>query len=274
MPADILKSIEEVLMTLGKDAFHLLLRLIGSVLVFLVGSKLIKFVINRFKKSRLFAHLDNGLAVFLASVGKIALYILLILTILGILGIETASFLALFTTGGVAISLAFQGAVTNLAGGVMILLFHPFRVGDYIETTEVAGTVKEINVLYTIIMTPDNKRITIPNGSLTNTAITDYSTETTRRVDLTFNTSYDSDIERVKALIKEQAMAHEKVLRDPLPDARLKTQGVHALEFQMRVWCKPEDYWDVYYDLNEGIKKAFDENGIRIPYQQLDVHMK
>lgn len=273
-PEQLLNSAEELLLSLGKSAAHFVLRILCAALVLWIGMKLIKYVIKRFKKSKLFEKLDTGLAVFLASAGKIALYIVLFLTILSILGIETASFLALFTTGGVAISLAFQGAVTNLAGGVMILLFHPFRVDDYIETAEVAGTVKEINVLYTIIITPDNKRITVPNGSLTNTAITDYSTETTRRVDLVFSASYASDIDQVKALILENALAHEKVLRDPLPDARLKAQSPNALDFQLRAWCNPEDYWDVYFDLNEDIKKAFDEKGIEIPYQQLDVHMK
>ena len=273
-PEQLLNSVEELLLSLGKSAAHLVLRILFAALVLWIGMKLIKYVIKRFKKSKLFEKLDIGLAVFLASAGKIALYIVLFLTILSILGIETASFLALFTTGGVAISLAFQGAVTNLAGGVMILLFHPFRVDDYIETAEVAGTVKEINVLYTIIITPDNKRITVPNGSLTNTAITDYSTETTRRVDLVFSAAYASDIDQVKALILENALAHEKVLRDPPPDARLKAQSPNALDFQLRAWCNPEDYWDVYFDLNEDIKKAFDEKGIEIPYQQLDVHMK
>lgn len=154
--------------------------------------------------------MDPGLATFTESASKIALYILLILILLGVLGLETTSFLALFTSGGVAVALAFQGAVSNLAGGVMILLFHPFRVGDYIETTELAGTVKEINVLYTVVVTADNKRITVPNGTLTNTAITDYSAETMRRVDILFSAAYDSDLDMVKDTILQVALAHER----------------------------------------------------------------
>lgn len=260
--------------TLGQEAFSLLLRLAGAGLLIFVGIKLIRFLLKRFIRSRLYEKLDSGLATFTASAARIALYVLLTLSILGVLGVETASFLALFTSGGVAVALAFQGAVSNLAGGVMILLSHPFRVGEYIETAEIAGTVREINVLYTVITTVDNKRVTIPNGTLTNTAITDYSAEETRRVDLTFCVSYASDIDRVKAVILEVAESHEKVLPDPLPAARLQKQGPSALEFLLRAWCTPEDYWDVYYDLNESVKKALDANQISIPFPQLDVHMK
>ena len=156
----------------------------------------------------------------------------------------------------------------------MILLFHPFRVGDYIETTELAGTVKEINVLYTVVVTADNKRITVPNGTLTNTAITDYSAETMRRVDILFSAAYDSDLDMVKDTILQVALAHEKVLRDPEPAARLKAQSASSLDFQLRAWCAPDDYWDVFYDINEGVKRAFDEKGIVIPFPQMDVHVQ
>ena len=204
----------------------------------------------------------------------IVLYIILILMCFGVLGIETASFLALFTSGGVAIGLAFQGAVTNLAGGVMILLFHPFRVGDYIETTEIAGTVNAISVLYTVVLTPDNKRVTVPNGSLTNAAITNYSAEGQRRVELTFSVSYDCDIDKVKQILLSVAESDPKSLKDPAPLARMKTQSASSLDFVLRVWCAPENYWDLYFDLNENVKKALDEAGMEIPFPQMDVHMR
>ena len=267
-------ELEKWLKNVGEQAFYFLIRLAAAGLLLFIGSKLIKFLMNRFKRSKLYQKMDPGLASFMASGSRIVLYIILILMCFGVLGIETASFLALFTSGGVAIGLAFQGAVTNLAGGVMILLFHPFRVGDYIETTEIAGTVNAISVLYTVVLTPDNKRVTVPNGSLTNAAITNYSAEGQRRVELTFSVSYDCDIDKVKQILLSVAESDPKALKDPAPLARLKTQSASSLDFVLRVWCAPENYWDLYFDLNENVKKALDEADMEIPFPQMDVHMR
>ena len=267
-------ELEKWLKNVGEQAFYFLIRLAAAGLLLFIGSKLIKFLMNRFKRSKLYQKMDPGLASFMASGSRIVLYIILILMCFGVLGIETASFLALFTSGGVAIGLAFQGAVTNLAGGVMILLFHPFRVGDYIETTEIAGTVNAISVLYTVVLTPDNKRVTVPNGSLTNAAITNYSAEGQRRVELTFSVSYDCDIDKVKQILLSVAESDPKSLKDPAPLARLKAQSASSLDFVLRVWCAPENYWDLYFDLNENVKKALDEAGMEIPFPQMDVHMR
>lgn len=267
-------ELEKWLKNVGEQAFYFLIRLAAAGLLLFIGSKLIKFLMNRFKRSKLYQKMDPGLASFMASGSRIVLYIILILMCFGVLGIETASFLALFTSGGVAIGLAFQGAVTNLAGGVMILLFHPFRVGDYIETTEIAGTVNAISVLYTVVLTPDNKRVTVPNGSLTNAAITNYSAEGQRRVELTFSVSYDCDIDKVKQILLSVAESDPKSLKDPAPLARMKAQSASSLDFVLRVWCAPENYWDLYFDLNENVKKALDEAGMEIPFPQMDVHMR
>lgn len=267
-------ELEKWLKNVGEQAFYFLIRLAAAGLLLFIGNKLIKFLMNRFKRSKLYQKMDPGLASFMASGSRIVLYIILILMCFGVLGIETASFLALFTSGGVALGLAFQGAVTNLAGGVMILLFHPFRVGDYIETTEIAGTVNAISVLYTVVLTPDNKRVTVPNGSLTNAAITNYSAEGQRRVELTFSVSYDCDIDKVKQILLSVAESDPKSLKAPAPLARLKTQSASSLDFVLRVWCAPENYWDLYFDLNENVKKALDEAGMEIPFPQMDVHMR
>lgn len=267
-------ELEKWLKNVGEQAFYFLIRLAAAGLLLFIGSKLIKFLMNRFKRSKLYQKMDPGLASFMASGSRIVLYIILILMCFGVLGIETASFLALFTSGGVAIGLAFQGAVTNLAGGVMILLFHPFRVGDYIETTEIAGTVNAISVLYTVVLTPDNKRVTVPNGSLTNAAITNYSAVGQRRVELTFSVSYDCDIDKVKQILLSVAESDPKSLKDPAPLARMKAQSASSLDFVLRVWCAPENYWDLYFDLNENVKKALDEAGMEIPFPQMDVHMR
>ena len=267
-------ELEKWLKNVGEQAFYFLIRLAAAGLLLFIGNKLIKFLMNRFKRSKLYQKMDPGLASFMASGSRIVLYIILILMCFGVLGIETASFLALFTSGGVAIGIAFQGSVTNLAGGVMIFLFHPFRVGDYIETTEIAGTVNAISVLYTVVLTPDNKRVTVPNGSLTNAAITNYSAEGQRRVELTFSVSYDCDIDKVKQILLSVAESDPKSLKDPAPLARLKTQSASSLDFVLRVWCAPENYWDLYFDLNENVKKALDEAGMEIPFPQMDVHMR
>ena len=250
-------ELEKWLKNVGEQAFYFLIRLAAAGLLLFIGSKLIKFLMNRFKRSKLYQKMDPGLASFTASGSRIVLYIILILMCFGVLGIETASFLALFTSGG-----------------VMILLFHPFRVGDYIETTEIAGTVNAISVLYTVVLTPDNKRVTVPNGSLTNAAITNYSAEGQRRVELTFSVSYDCDIDKVKQILLSVAESDPKSLKDPAPLARLKTQSASSLDFVLRVWCAPENYWDLYFDLNENVKKALDEAGMEIPFPQMDVHMR
>ena len=155
----------------------------------------------------------------------------------------------------------------------MLLLFKPFKVGDYVEVSGESGTVSEVTVVYTVILTTDNKRITIPNGTLTNSVIKNYSAEELRRVDFTFNTAYDCDIDKVKSIITDVMTAHPMVLSDPAPFVRLSAHGDSSLSYAARVWCKSENYWDVNFDLTEQVKKAFDENNIQIPFPQMDVHV-
>jgi len=155
----------------------------------------------------------------------------------------------------------------------MILIFKPFKIGDYITTSAVSGTVSNITIMYTVLKTPDNKVITIPNGTLTNTVVENYSSVENRRVDLVFTTGYDCDVDKVKSILMNVVTAHEKVLKDPEPFARLTNHGDSALEYTVRAWCKTEDYWDVNFDLVETVKKEFDANGISIPYPQMDVHI-
>ena len=155
----------------------------------------------------------------------------------------------------------------------MILFFKPFKVGDYIEASGESGTVVEISVVYTVLLTPDNKRITLPNGSLTNASIKNYSSEETRRVDLTFSADYSSDVETVKKIILENIEAHPLALKDPAPFVRLSAHSDSALTYTARIWTKSADYWDVYFDLTESVKLAFDKNNIKIPYPQLDIHI-
>ena len=188
-------------------------------------------------------------------------------------GVPSTAFLTIFTSAGVAIGLALQGGLSNFAGGLMILFFRPFKVGDYIESEGASGTITEITVIYTIVTTPDNRVITIPNGKLTNANIINYSSKKQRRVEIIVSASYDSDTEFVKQTLLEVAAGTKGVLDDPAPVARLKEMSASSIDFVYRVWCKTPDYWDVYFDSMERIKKTFDEKGIEIPYKKVDVNI-
>lgn len=250
------------------------LKLLSAIIVFFVGMKLTSWLAKIIRTSPKLDKLDVSLRSFLTSFVKIAMYIVLIITIAMILGVPATSFLTILASCGVAIGLALQGSLSNFAGGLMILFFKPFKVGDYIEAQGESGTVVGISVVYTELLTPDNKRITIPNGSLTNSTIKNYSTEDLRRVDLTFSVSYESNDEAVKAIINSAIAAHPLALKDPAPFVRLSQQADSALVYTARAWCKNADYWTVYFDIFEGVKAEFDKNGISIPYPQMDVHIK
>ena len=238
-----------------------------------MGSKLIKLAKKWIKKSPKLGKVDMGVRTFLSSFLGIMLYAVLFVSIAMILGIPTTSFVTALASCGVAIGLALQGALGNLAGGIMILIFKPFKVGDYINTSAASGTVTNISIMYTVLKTPDNKVITIPNGTLTNSVIENYSASDERRVDLKFTASYDADVDKVKGILLSVAESHHKVLKDPAPFARLTNHGDSALEYTVRVWCKASDYWDVNFDIIETVKKEFDANGISIPYPQMDIHI-
>ena len=249
-------------------------KLLAALVVLAVGLLLIRWAKRWLDGSRGLSRIDQSARSFLRSVLHVLMYTVLFLTVAGILGIPLTSFVTILASASVAISLALQGALSNFVGGLIILLFHPFRVGDYIETANESGTVQSITVFYTILATPDNKQITIPNGSLTNESIVNYSAMDKRRVELTFSVDYASDMEQVKTILLTMAQEHPKVLQDPAPMARLSVQSSSSLDFVLRAWTAPDDYWDTYYDLNEGAKKRFDEAGISIPFPQMDVHMK
>ena len=249
------------------------LKLLESVIVLIVGIKLIGWLKKWIKETPKLDKLEVSLRSFLISFSSIVLYILLIITVAMILGVPVTSFITILASCGVAIGLALQGSLSNFAGGLMILFFKPFKVGDYIEAAGESGTVEEISVVYTVLLTPDNKKITIPNGTLTNSVIENYSSEENRRVDFTFNTGYECDIEKVKELIIGIISEHPATLKTPEPFVRLSNHGESSLVFTARVWCRNEDYWNVNFDVIEKVKKSFDENNISIPYPQIDVHL-
>ena len=195
-------------------------------------------------------------------------------TALAILGIPMSSIIAVIGSCGLAIGLALQGSLANIAGGFVLVLAKPFAIGDFIISGDISGTVEEIGIFHTKIITIDNKRIVVPNSTISNATLVNATAMKTRRVDLTFTASYDNDIDKVERVLTEVCRAHRLVLDDPAPFARLSAHKDSALEYTVRAWCNTDDYWTVYFDLFRDVKNAFDKNGISIPYPQVDVHTK
>ncbi len=263
---DIWNSIVNFAMTAG-------IRLLGALILLIVGWIIVKKFVRFLSGDKALKRLDSTVKHFICTVIGISLKALLIITAASILGVPMTSVIALVGTVGLTVGLALQGSLSNIAGSFIIICFRLFKIGDFIESNGQSGIVDDISLFYTTIHTPDNKRIVIPNSIVSNASLTDYSAMEHRRVDLNFALAYDSDIEKVKNILTETAKSHSLVLSDPAPQAYLTELADSALNFQLRVWCKNADYWTVYLDLNETVKKALDKNGMEIPFPQLDVHL-
>lgn len=244
-----------------------------AIIVLLIGLKIIKklnfFIQGRLEKS----DIEDSLVSFLGSIFNVLLKIVLIITVASMLGVEITTIAALIASIGFAIGLALQGSLANFAGGVLILTLKPFKIDDYIEAAGYAGTVHDIQVFYTILNTPDNKKIIIPNANLSNTSSVNYTAYDTRRIDFQFGVGYDDDLEKVKEVLISIAENHPKLFDEPPPQIVLGEHGDSALIFYLRAWCNTEDYWPLYFELLEKVKQEFDREGINIPYPQMDVHM-
>lgn len=249
------------------------LKLLYALIVFIVGRILIKWITKLMKKSKFAQKHDATVVRFLQNFVGIALHIVLIVTIIGILGVPLASVVTVIASAGVAIGLALQGALSNVAGGIMILLFRPFRLGDFVDTAGHSGTVTDIGIFYTVLTTGDNKVVTIPNGTIMGDSVINYSMKDTRRVDFVFNVAYGTDVAKVRSILLEEAEKHEMVLKDPAPFCRLSKQSESSLDFTMRVWVESKNYWTVNFDILEAVTNRFTAEGIEIPFNQLDVHI-
>ena len=241
-------------------------KLIAAILIWIVGSWIIKLVIKGVEKAFDKGGYDLSLRQFLVNLVKWLLKIILFIVVLGTVGIETTSFAAILASAGLAIGLALQGSLANFAGGVLLMIFKPIKVGDFIEAQGKTGTVKEIQIFTTQLTSPDNKVITIPNGKLSNDTIVNYSTLDMRRVDLVFRVAYGSDIKQTKNILMDLLTNHPLVLKEPAPLVRLSEIADSSLNFNVRPWVKTSDYWGVYYDIQESTKDALDAAGIVIPY--------
>ena len=217
---------------------------------------------------------DKTITTVIYQILRKGLKILAILVFLGYVGIDTAGIGTVIASLGVGIGLALQGSLSNFAGGIVILILRPFKIDDYIEAQGEGGTVENIGIFYTTLVTPDNKIVMIPNGTLANGTMTNYSTKELRRVDFNFSISYDADVEKAKRVIWDVIINTKNVLDEPSPFVRLKAYGSNAVDITTRVWVKNADYWTVYFDMMESIKEEFAKANIEIPYNQLDVHVK
>lgn len=250
------------------------IRLAIGVGIFILGKFLIKWIFNWLKRTMTKRGADASLITFLLSLVKITLYFILVITVIGILGVPTSSFLAVFASAGVAIGLALSGTLQNFAGGVLILFLRPYKVGDFIEAQGFIGRVKEIQIFNTIINTPDNKTIVIPNGGLSTGTINNYSMEKLRRVDWTVGVAYGSEFEHVRKVMMSILEADERVLKDPKPLVAINELADSSVNIAVRGWVESQNYWDVFFDINEAIYKRLPEEGISFPFPQMDVHLQ
>lgn len=269
-PGDVaLSDIIGYITTFGKN-------LLIAVVVYFVGRFLIKYAIKAFQLMAVKREMAPSLATFLHSLISISLNLLLAITIVGIMGIDTSSFLAVFASAGVAVGMALSGTLQNFAGGVLILILKPYKVGDRIEAQGYAGVVKEILIFHTVLTTPDNQTIIIPNGPLANGSLINSTAATTRRVDIDVEVAYGTKTDDVRKVLNHIIETDERIIKDSAdlaPAIPMTTMGASSIIFQLRLWGKSEDYWNLKFDLTEKIYQELTAAGIEIPFQQMDVHL-
>lgn len=262
----IIRQVEEI-------AVHLGANMLAAIAVLIIGLWLIKKMTNVLRSALEKKEFDPSLTPFLASVFSVALKVVLLISVISILGVETTSFIAVIGSAGLAIGLALQGSLANFAGGILILVNKPFVKGDFVSIDGVSGTAHTINILNTVLKTPDNQIIYIPNGKVAGGIITNFTQEPTRRLVLNFGISYSDHIPTAKNIIQDLINADERILTDPAPSIVVTALEDSAVNIAARIWVKKEDFWDVNFQMIEKVKMTFDENGISIPFPQRDVHL-
>ena len=264
--SNLLAKIYELLTVYG-------LRVVAAIVIFVVGRWVAMGVAKIIKRLMLKSKVDDTLVSFVRNLSYIGLLAFVIIAALNQLGIQTASFIAVLGAAGLAIGLALQGSLGNFAAGVLMIIFKPFKVGDFIEGAGTAGTVEKIEIFTTQLKSPDNKTIIVPNAKMTGDNIVNYTMKGTRRVELVFGIGYDDDIDKARSIIKEIVDHDERVLKDPQPQIVVAELADSSVNFKVRVWTSSDDYWPFFFDTTEKVKKQFDAQGISIPYPQRDVHV-
>ena len=264
--SNILPRLQELLAFYG-------LKIVAAILIFVVGRWIARALKNVIKRMMTKGNVDEILVSFVGNLTYIALFAFVIIAALNQLGIQTTSFIAIIGAAGLAIGLALQGSLANFAAGVLMIIFRPFQVGDYIEGAGVAGAVEKVQIFTTQLKTPDNKTIIIPNAKIMGDNITNYSAKDTRRVDMVIGVGYGDDLKKVREILEDILAKDHRILKDPAPTIGVLELGDNSVNFAVRPWVKRDDYWGAYFDVTETVKRRFDEEGISIPYPQRDVHL-
>ena len=244
-----------------------------AVVIFYVGKLAVGLLVRGMRKVMQRQEVDKTLETFVSNLVRMVLMVVVIIAAIGQVGIQTTSFIAIFGAAGLAVGLALQGSLSNFASGVLIVMFRPYKVGDFVEAAGIAGVVEQVQILTTVLRTGDNKQIIVPNGQIMDSIITNYSAKDTRRVDMVVGVSYEDDLDKVRATIDELIAADERILSDPAPTVAVSELADSSVNFVVRPWVKSADYWGVMFDLTEAIKKRFDKEGISFPFPQQDVHL-
>ena len=260
----------EVMQTRGVD---LGINVVIAIAIFYVGKMVISLIVRGLHKVMQRQEVDKTLETFVCNLVRMVLLVIVVIAAIGQVGIETTSFIAIFGAAGLAVGLALQGSLSNFAAGVLIVLFRPYRVGDFIEAAGISGVVEQVQILTTVLKTGDNKQIIVPNGQIMDSIITNYSANDTRRVDMVVGVSYDDDLDKVRDTIKELIAAEDRILDEPACTIAVSALADSSVNFVVRPWVKTSDYWGVMFDLTEAVKKRFDKEGITFPFPQQDVHV-
>ncbi len=266
-------SWDDILVTLQTTGVDLAFNIVKAIVIFYVGKFVVGVIVRTVRRIMAKRDIEDTLERFVLSLLRMVLMVFVIIATVGALGMQTTSFVAVLGAAGLAIGLALQGSLSNFASGVLIVLFKPYRVGDWVEAAGIAGTVERVEILTTVLKTGDNKQIIVPNGQIMGSIITNYSANETRRVDMVIGVSYDDDLDKVRATLEELIAAEDRILDDPPHKIAVSELADSSVNFVVRPWVRTEDYWGVMFDLTEAIKKRFDQEGISFPFPQQDVHL-
>ncbi|MDN3525813.1 mechanosensitive ion channel [Halomonas sabkhae] len=266
-------DLERIVEFLQVQGTSFVINLVAAIAIFVLGRWVAKLLHRLAVKSMKKAKADPLVVTFVGNILYVMMMFAVVLATISQIGIQTTSLIAVIGAAGLAVGLALQGSLANFAAGVMVVLFRPYRVGDYIEGGGVSGTVEEVQIFNTELSTPDNRRIIVPNGQMMSDAITNYSSRSTRRVDLVVGVGYNDDIDTVRRVLESVVADDSRVLADPAPNIRIGSLGDSSVNWIVRPWVNAGDYWDVYWEMTEEIKRRFDREGINIPFPQRDVHV-
>ncbi len=270
MGTELTKDMLDSLIEIGSS---ISISLLMALAILIIGRQLVKLILRLITVALEKSNVEDTVRIFVTNLLNTLLMILVFIAAINQLGIETTSIIAVLGAAGLAIGLALQGSLSNFAAGILIVIYRPYKVGDYIEAGNYAGTVKDIQIFSTVLKTPDNKIVVVPNGSIMNGSIVNYSDQDTRRIDLIIGCSYEDDIDKVRSVLEDILKKEKRVLKDPKPQIAVTELADSSVNFIFRPWVKRVDYLPVYYSLLEEVKKRFDKEGISIPYPQSDVHI-